>query len=150
MPKIVINRCYGGFGLSPLAYNRLAELQGKPCYFFSHDYKTQKFSPLTLEHAATSSGTVFHFTIPNPNEVLPVKTGTIEQNRAYNEVFRQIEIGAPERDSTELVQVVEELGERANGAYSELEIVEIPDGVQWEIDDYDGMERVDEVHRSWY
>ena len=27
--------------------------------------------------------------------------------------------------------------------------VEIPDGVQWEIDEYDGGERVAECHRTW-
>jgi len=32
--KIVINKCYGGFGLSPLAIKELAKLNKKKCYFF--------------------------------------------------------------------------------------------------------------------
>lgn len=48
-----------------------------------------------------------------------------------------------------LLRVVEELGEAANGKHAELEIVEIPDGIDWEISEYDGMEKVEEVHRSW-
>jgi len=32
--KVAINACFGGFGLSPLAVKRLAELQGRECHFF--------------------------------------------------------------------------------------------------------------------
>ena len=53
------------------------------------------------------------------------------------------------RDDTVLVQVVEELGDLANGTYSNLKIVDIPDGVSWVLEDYDGMESIEEVHRSW-
>jgi hypothetical protein len=48
-----------------------------------------------------------------------------------------------------LVQVVEELGKEANGNYAKLEIIEIPDDVDWEIDEYDGMEHIAEKHRTW-
>lgn len=54
-----------------------------------------------------------------------------------------------ERNDPTLVQVVEELGTEANGDYAKLCIVEIPDDVAWEIDDYDGMESVRERSRSW-
>jgi hypothetical protein len=47
------------------------------------------------------------------------------------------------------VQVVEELGDEANGRCSELSVVEIPDGVQWEIVEYDGLEHIAEQHRTW-
>ena len=41
-----------------------------------------------------------------------------------------------------LVKVVEELGEAANGDFSELEVVEIPDGAFYYINEYDGLEEV--------
>lgn len=41
-----------------------------------------------------------------------------------------------------LVQVVEELGRRANGSHASLEIEEIPSGTGYRIDEYDGNERV--------
>jgi len=54
------------------------------------------------------------------------------------------------RTDPDLVAAVEELGsEKASGAYAKLEVVTIPDGIDWEIDEYDGMERVEEKHRSW-
>ncbi|CAK0757599.1 hypothetical protein CCP1ISM_7520003 [Azospirillaceae bacterium] len=30
-----------------------------------------------------------------------------------------------------------------------MEVIEIPDGVDWTIDDYDGVESIHEKHRSW-
>lgn len=54
------------------------------------------------------------------------------------------------RDDAALVQVVEEMGESANGQCAELAIVEIPDDVEWHIDEYDGSEHVAENHRTWY
>jgi hypothetical protein len=53
------------------------------------------------------------------------------------------------RSDPKLVAIVEELGERAAGRYSELKIVEVPDDVSWYIDEYDGMEWVAEDHRTW-
>jgi hypothetical protein len=53
------------------------------------------------------------------------------------------------RNDPKLVEVVERLGDAANGRHAELRVVEIPDGILWEIDDYDGVETVREKHRSW-
>lgn len=53
------------------------------------------------------------------------------------------------REDPHLVQVVEELGAAANGPYAELKVVEVPDGVEWTIHEYDGCEWVAEVHRTW-
>jgi hypothetical protein len=57
--------------------------------------------------------------------------------------------GNLERTDPILIQVVEELGKDADGPCAELEIVEIPDDVEWEIDEYDGYESIHEKHRSW-
>jgi hypothetical protein len=55
-----------------------------------------------------------------------------------------------ERDDLILVDIVNELGEAANGRYAELAIVDIPDDVDFQIEEYDGKEWVAEVHRTWY
>lgn len=90
MSKVVVNRCFGGFGLSKAAY---------------------KFMGMKWDGYGHGS-----------------------------------EI---ERDDPKLVEAVEKLGNEANGMFAELEVVEIPDDVEWEIDEYDGNETIDEVHRSW-
>lgn len=91
MTKIVINVCFGGFGLSPEA--------------------------LAAYEARTG------------------KTDVYDRDIA--------------RDDFDLVAIVEEMGAAANNRYSSLNIVEIPDDVQWEIKEYDGNEHVAEVHRTW-
>ena len=91
--KIVVNRCYGGFGLSEEAYDFLGlKWDGYYGYAYMPDDK---------------------------------------------------------RTDPKLVECVEKLGEKANGKFAKLEVVEIPDDVMWEISSYDGWETIEEKHRSW-
>ena len=53
------------------------------------------------------------------------------------------------RNNPVLVEVVEQLGEAANGDLAELKVVEIPDDVQWTVEEYDGAEWIAEKHRTW-
>ena len=53
------------------------------------------------------------------------------------------------RTDSLLVEVVEELGERAFGECARLKVVEIPEDVQWSIKEHDGNEWVAENHRTW-
>lgn len=78
-----------------------------------------------------------------------------------DEAWEQYGKGKPEdlnsiafRSDPDLVSVVEEIGKRANGKShwgqtAELEIVNIPDGIPVQIENYDGNEWVAEVHRTW-
>jgi hypothetical protein len=55
-----------------------------------------------------------------------------------------------DRTNPKLVEVVEKLGEEAaDGRFSKLKVIEIPDDVDWYIDEYDGSETVREQSRSW-
>ena len=54
-----------------------------------------------------------------------------------------------DRTNPKLVECVKTLKEKANGRCSELKVVNIPDDVRWEIEDYDGCEWVSECHRTW-
>lgn len=54
-----------------------------------------------------------------------------------------------QRDHPELIRVIEEMGDKASGSCAELSVTEIPDGVEWQIEEYDGREWVSEKHRTW-
>ena len=96
--KIVVNRCYGGYGLS----NEAIELYAKKSGF-----------------------------------------DTFPDDGSFGCSY------GIKRDDAVLVDVIEEFGEKANTPFSNLEIVEIPDDIVWEISEYDGFESVEEQHRSW-
>jgi len=154
MQKIVINKCYGGFSISPLAVKRLAELQNKPCYFFKRGSNFHQHVPASIDEVG---GTMFWsaYTVPNPDEVAPSSDNwsemTLAERQHSNQLWESITLSSRPNNRSDplLIQVVEELGEKADGDCAELKIVEIPDGVVWEIDEYDGMESIDEVHQSW-
>ena len=57
--------------------------------------------------------------------------------------------GDLDRNDPELVAVVEELGDEANGWPAELKIIDIPDDVEWFVQEYDGLEWIAEKHRTW-
>ena len=57
--------------------------------------------------------------------------------------------GSIPRDDEHLIAVVELMGSAAAGGCSELKIVDVPDDVNWCIEEYDGKEWVAERHRTW-
>lgn len=58
--------------------------------------------------------------------------------------------GDIKRDDPLLVRVVKELGTKAaSSVFAKLEIVTIPNDVDWYVEEYDGNEWISEVHRTW-
>jgi hypothetical protein len=122
--KIVINSCFGGFGLSPDAVRRYAELKGYHIVesveegswrmIFIHPTYSGSYEDMTEDE---KEGLISYYNIP--------------------------------RDDLALIQVVEEMGEPASGRFAELKVIEIPDDVDWIIQEYDGNEWVAENHRTW-
>jgi len=140
--KIVINACFGGFSLSHKGVMRYLELckkqvwlepgtsqiSGLPTYWLVPPDKRQK--EMTSKEWAAAS---------------------LAERQEHNKISAEQTLYDQDipRDDPNLVQVVEELGSDADGRCAELRIVEIPDGTNWEIDEYDGYEHVAEVHRTW-
>jgi hypothetical protein len=91
--KLVVNKCYGGFGVSKAVYDELGLKWDGYGYLYGTEFE--------------------------------------------------------DRSNPQLVAAVEKLGPGASGALAKLKVVEIPDGIEWEIDEYDGFETVHEKHRSW-
>jgi len=119
--KVVINRKYGGFGLSDKAVEACVTLG----MTVANEYAGEDAIDKVDFYRARGIGCERYYS-------------THESDNAF-------------RCDPRLVQVVEQLGEEANGDFAHLKVVDIPfdttDG--WEIKDYDGMERVEEIHKCW-
>jgi hypothetical protein len=137
--KIAINRCFGGFGISHKAVMRYAELSGITLYPFTE--KRDSKGTLDWDHFEPYNNqknilSIFYSTKPLGND------GSYADDSWWSE--RDIE-----RNDPVLINVIEEMGQGANGNHAKIEIIEIPDDVNWQIDEYDGQESIHEVHRSW-
>lgn len=121
MRKVVINRCYGGFSLSRAAVHAIAARKGITLYTTDTDRAW--------------------WTVP------PEKRPQ-DERKAWT---REFMFFADDIDRTDpdLVAVVEELGDKADGTYAKLKVVEVPDDVSWSITEYDGSESVEETRRTW-
>lgn len=153
--KIVVNKCFGGFSLSPLAIREVAKRKGKKAYFFdfSSAIISNEYTPLTFKQACKKQLFVIAFSVPNPNHYLKTKKWSDMSTKERDKHIKlhdklSLPTRPDDRTDKDLIAVVEKLGDKASGSCAELKIVEIPDGVDWEIDEYDGIESIHEKHRS--
>lgn len=118
--KIAVNKCFGGFQLSDEAYNRLMELGIKV-------YKDWK----ALEKL-------------EKDELWIIEDNSYNTKRYYSNLTDR-----EHRTNELLIKVIEELGEKASGSLGNVKILDIPDNIEWEWDEYDGIESIHEIHQSW-
>lgn len=133
--KVVINKCYGGFGISQKALMQLIESNSTIVEktpekeYFPDDDKVYKTNKERQQHIDWCE--------------------MIWQNGF---VYRLDDMGANRhtvRANPDLIRVVEALREEANGMHAELKIVEIPADIGWSVHEYDGVEWIAEDHRTW-
>jgi len=142
--KVVINACHGGFSLSHEALirgiekgaNFIETVEAKDWYITDKD-------PMAayLKTVADCIEVRDGFLAPVVGSLL-YKQGKIYHVIDYYDImFRSHPI---------LLEIIHELGiVDAAGDYAQLKIVEVPDGVDLQIDEYDGKEWVAEKHRTW-
>lgn len=118
--KIAINNCYGGFSLNDKVAKILREKGVKVT--FAGEYYSDGSGPK----------------IGNSHYLSNEDFGIVDDN--YNKW----------RSDKRLIEAIEEVGyENSGDRFSEIRIVEIPDDVDWEIEEYDGIESIHEKHRIW-
>lgn len=147
--KVVINACFGGFRLSDAAYERLIAL-GIPV----RKYVKQELGPdgRYSQPPENTGEIIFDRELTPPGEdemndkMYHAFKGTdsrIFGNRYWDSWTDR------NREHPLLIQVVEEMGAAANGVCAGLKIVEIPDDVEYTIEEYDGNEHLAEAHQTW-
>lgn len=142
--KVVINNCFGGFSISrecaelmeklgcPQAKEELEDWR-KRLGWFNHKKMTGEYP----EDMPQSNYGIMDIEIKYDSEPKFYWYGYSNSGNGYS------------RDSKYLIEAVEKLGAKANGGCAELKVVEIPDGVEYTISEYDGNEHIAESHRTW-
>ena len=141
--KVVINCCFGGFGLSLEAQNLYAEKSG----FELFHYKQVKYD-------FQGDGSLYKKVVGLPAEGgMFVHSYTQDLGDEFSGDANDDSYWSYydlKRDDPVLIEVVEELGaERASGSCASLRVVEIPDNIEWAISEYDGNEHIEEAHQTW-
>ena len=137
MKKIVVNMCFGGFDLSQEGCELYAKKMGKTLY--SYKMKDKSNFKNTIYVRGTDGFITRRFLKDKGDSFIWGE----KNDSGY---FSASDL---KRDDPLLVEVVEELKEKASGKYGNLKITEIPDNVEWEIEEYDGQEWVAEKHETW-
>lgn len=129
MTKIVFNGCYGGFSVSDAAIMRYAEIKGITLY----PRKDKTFGIMNYYLCPPEEWE----RINAEEQAMPVSPGRFARSNALYFSDRDFE-----RNDPILAQVVEELGDKANGSFAELQIIDLPAGTRYRIEEYDGWESV--------
>lgn len=137
--KIVINKCYGGFGLSHEGVRRYAKEA-------NIDIKYRDVTGLPIEERLEDE--IVKVLPLKVMDETPTNPGDLFGVSYYSNGDYWHELNIPRNDPA-LVRVVEDDSKLVSSRYGELKVVEIPDGVEWEIEEYDGSEWVSEVHQTW-
>lgn len=120
--KVAINRCFGGFGLSEEAFEKLLHRKG-----------------IAFEKEVDPNGSK----LMGPSYY---KEGMCGESEGYLSEYDFVS----NRSDPDLIAVIEEMGEEAaSGWAAEIAIVDVPDDAKWHIHEYDGLEHVAEDHRTW-
>ena len=136
--KVILNKCYGGFGVSQEAYELYAKKKGIELF----TYKLECVNDKPIYRKTDTGSSIFAITFTKDFG------DCIELSDDNSEKYC-LELRGSHREDPVLIEVVEELGDRASGRFSKLVVVDIPDGMEYEIDDYDGVETLHEKVKKW-
>lgn len=139
--KIVLNKCYGGFSLSPEAVLKIYKRKGLTVYPYvsksTQDFMKTEWIRYQGQKLESILATICYF------EKDPGSDSFVASYTEVDDKYNMIDIDFDEdnmRSDNDLIAVVVELGDKANGTFAKLRVVEIPDGAEFNISDYDGIE----------
>lgn len=143
MKKVAYNACFGGFGLSPLAETQYMAKKGVQLFW----YKELGHENLVRIDDVNSIGAGWMGPNASKKDLGPTVTKIPNEHFHYKSYSPYDDDGT--REDPDLIEVIERLGEKANGACASLSIAEIPDNAEYEITEYDGNEDVVPPRQTW-
>ncbi len=134
---MILNKCFGGFVVSGKCYDLYAKKKGIVLHKYLPEEDGDDFVKVTGER----------------KEVFTRYTTKDYGDRVKVEKFDWrtcIQLDGAYRTDGALIECIEELGDEASvEGFSELRIVEVPDDLNYVVDEYDGLETLHEAVRTW-
>jgi hypothetical protein len=153
--KVIINKCYGGYGFDPFTIQKYADAKNVKLYWYERDYGNscvfprERFVKTTIEkiNADESLHMGYYSMIKDMGEYL-----VFDWNKEdYDDVLGKYLFKFPEesesRTDSVLIEIIEKYGKLNTHGCHNPQVIEIPDGVEWTVNDYDGMETLVEKYR---
>ena len=138
--KIVLNKCFGGFGLSHEAKMEIFKRKNIEVFPYINNFSYDSDDEYT-RHTGQKLGSMDFIYYFKKDPKIDKVTGIYSEiDRLYGIADDSSFSSDSNRGDKDLVAVVEKLGSEASGPYASLKVVDIPDGAEWEISDYDGVE----------
>lgn len=134
--KVILNKCFGGFHPSTECYELYCKKKDLSCYWYDYDWKHHDYVKVTEFNSLVRYDCV-------TKDFGPFIEGSSDFDSHIINLFED------HRTDPILIECVEELKEQASSAVSKLVVVEIPDDMDYVIDNYDGIETLHENVRTW-
>lgn len=151
MQKVIINKCFGGYGFDPFTVQKYAEAKGVRLYWYKRDCNVY-------------IGNLKEYMVKIPFEMIMKDDGvrlwyvalTKDMGDSYirdwndeNVCSNEFEIPNNDTSRTDpvLIGIIEKYGDQNTHSCHAPTVVEVPDGVEWIIEEYDGFETLHEKHR---
>ena len=148
MTKIVIDE-YGGFNLSVLAIDYYATLKGIKIFSYKRIFEETNIDEYKENYRLIDPSENIEYNGMNDIYNFTMYLGD-EFTTIQEFDFWFIEDFNIKRNDPFLIKTMEDLGEKINGYYTKLKIVEIPDDVEWVVRNEGGYgEYVSEKCRTW-
>ncbi len=151
MQKVIINKCFGGYGFDPFTVQKYAEAKGIRLYWYKWDHMVDV-------------GTLKEYMVKTPFEKIMEDDSLHigyhaftrdmgdthirdwrDENCCTDEFY--IKNDDASRTDPVLINIIEKYGnQNVHGCHAPT-VIEVPDGVEWVVYEYDGLETLHEKHR---
>jgi hypothetical protein len=139
--KVAYNNCFGGFNLSPLAETEYRKKKGINLTWYK-ELEGGGYKRINDISTLSEFKGIF---LTSSDADLGDEVKEIPKDNYFYDFWDEDE----NRADPDLIEVIERLGEKADGHCASLAIKEIPDGSTFEITEYDGNEDVVPPRMSW-
>ena len=137
--KVILNKCYGGFDVSDETYELYAKKKGiRLCRYVESDIGLKYLMRYGIDRKPHYISYYFTRDYGDCVKATDVDWG------------EHLYLDSGHREDPILIECVEELGtEKASGRFGRLVVVEIPDGMDYVVDEYDGIETLHQRVEEW-